>query len=980
MEKTKEKKNKKISNLDYAVYAVLVCVFTLLGIFSVFKKLDFRLYDAFLALKKEPAQSEKILHVNIDNESIDILGEWPWSRDIYADILIQMKELGAERAVFDVEFLSPSKKGVPADAIQNINQAFNDQANEIIDSIYLLGERISSGQISKSEISGFTDDLVSQVVSPTIDTLHDSVMENAYRDNDEYFAKAIQFFGNAWLTVNTREVIFSQTQEELDYIDNRFLMKNVVDPKNYIVKSNDFTSVDQYNGEDSGFSPAMHIFLEKASGVGFTNVVIDTDGVRRRVELLFNHNGNYLGQLTFGPLLDYLDVQKIERKRNSLVLYDVKLPGSEERETIKIPLDENGRMLINWLHRSFGSSFKQESAYSLLQLKFLEEDIAQNLENITQLSIRRPDGRILDYLDGAQQLYEYALQIKNYKNELLSRCTGFDENSSPYDGITQEMYDEYFSMKDELYSYILDYASADYSGEINEALELIKKSNSGLTDSSIEEFKEALFAELKTLLENVSSYTGYTRELKEKFKDSFCIIGNTASSTTDLGATPFVRAYFNVGTHANVINTVLQKNFIYPVHWSFGFIFTVLITFVVMFLNHGKSNTWQNIFNGTVLFILACLPVVLFLAFDIYIPFVNSIVFAILAFIGGLSLRFVLSSKEKRFIVQMASSFANKDTVDFLRKNPDAFKTTGEKKCITALFSDIQKFSTFSEGMGLIYGEEGPNKLIQNLNEYLGAMSNEILANNGTIDKYEGDAIISMFGAPDPDRKHTANEWSYLCLDSAIRMKKVEMEFNKNHSELFKKYMVTAKDDDGYDIQKEIELKPFQTRIGVNSGDAFVGLMGSQTDQFSKMNYTMIGDTVNLASRLEGVNKVYGTWIMCSDETWNSANTGANEGKIVSKRLDRVRVVGRSTPVQLYTILGFKNEMSDLELEEIDLFHRAIDLYLNREFAEAEKKFIEANKMNPDDRAALVFAERCHTYAQNGVQPNWDGVMNMTSK
>ncbi|MCR5401683.1 MAG: adenylate/guanylate cyclase domain-containing protein [Treponema sp.] len=976
----KGNKNKKLRNLDYVVFAILALIFSLLGLFSVFNKLDFRLYDAMLAIKKEPEQSKDILHVNIDNESIDILGEWPWSRDIYADILIQMKELGAERAVFDVEFLSPSKKGVPADAIPNINLAFEERANEIVDSIYLLGDRISSGQIAKSEISGFTDDLVSQVVSPTIDELYSSVMDNAYRDNDEYFARAIQFFGNTWLTVNTREVIFSQTPEEIAYIDNRFLMKNVSDPKDYIKKSNDFTSVDQYNGEESGFSPAMHTFLKRARGVGFTNVVIDNDGVRRRVELLFNHNGNYLGQLTFGPLLNYLDVQKIERKNNKLILYDVKFPGKDERETVKIPLDDNGRMLINWLHRDFGDSFKQESAYSLVQLKFLEEDIAQNLSNLTQYMIRRPDGTLPDFLNDAGDLYDYALTIKDYKNQLLSKCTGFDENSSPYDGISQDMYDEYFSMKDEFYSYVLDYSSQDYNEQIDEVLNGIRKIDSSVDIAKIDEIKESLLSEIKTLYENVSSYVKYTKDLKEKFNGAICIIGNTASSTTDLGATPFVRAYFNVGTHANVINTVLQKNFIYPVNWLSGFIFTVLVTFLVFFLCHNMSNTSQNIFNGITLFAIVLLPFILMLGFSIYIPFVTSIVFAILAFIGGLTIRFILSSREKRFIVQMASSFANKDTVDFLRKNPDKFNTSGEKKGITALFSDIQKFSTFSEGMGLIYGEEGPNKLIQNLNEYLGAMSNEILANNGTIDKYEGDAIISMFGAPDPDRRHTVNEWSYLCLDSAIKMKKVEQEFNKAHGDLFKKYMVTAKDEDGFDIQKEIELKPFQTRIGINTGDAFVGLMGSQTEQFSKMNYTMIGDTVNLASRLEGVNKVYGTWIMCSDETWNSANTGANEGKIVSKRLDRVRVVGRSTPVQLYTILGFRDEMSDKELEEIELFHKAIDLYLERNFVEAEKLFRDANAMNPDDAAALVFADRCHQYGQNGVQKNWDGVMNMTSK
>ena len=157
--------------------------------------------------------------------------------------------------------------------------------------------------------------------------------------------------------------------------------------------------------------------------------------------------------------------------------------------------------------------------------------------------------------------------------------------------------------------------------------------------------------------------------------------------------------------------------------------------------------------------------------------------------------------------------------------------------------------------------------------------------------------------------------------------------------------------------------------------------MGSKTESFSKLNYTMIGDTVNLASRLEGVNKVYGTWIMCSEDTWDMANTGANQGKITVRRLDRVRVVGRSTPVQLYNIMGFTEELTKLELDELDVFNKALDLYLLKDFTQAGKLFVKASKMLPDgDPTALVFADRCKNYIKKGIPDGWDGVMNMTSK
>ena len=119
---------------------------------------------------------------------------------------------------------------------------------------------------------------------------------------------------------------------------------------------------------------------------------------------------------------------------------------------------------------------------------------------------------------------------------------------------------------------------------------------------------------------------------------------------------------------------------------------------------------------------------------------------------------------------------------------------------------------------------------------------------------------------------------------------------------------------------------------------------------------------------------------MCSDDTWNMADSGAHKGAIAAKRLDRVRVVGRSTPVQLYSIVGFSNELTREQSEEIDIFHAALDKYLARDFVNAGKLFMQANSMGAGDPIALVFADRCKNFIENGVADDWDGVINMTSK
>ena len=119
---------------------------------------------------------------------------------------------------------------------------------------------------------------------------------------------------------------------------------------------------------------------------------------------------------------------------------------------------------------------------------------------------------------------------------------------------------------------------------------------------------------------------------------------------------------------------------------------------------------------------------------------------------------------------------------------------------------------------------------------------------------------------------------------------------------------------------------------------------------------------------------------MCSDDTWNMANSGIHKGEITAKRLDRVRVVGRSTPVQLYSIVGFTSELTNEDKQEIEIFHTALDKYLQRDFANAGKLFLQANKIGDGDPIALVFADRCKNFIEKGVEKGWDGVINMTSK
>ena len=965
-------KNKNLF-ISFLIKLAVFIVFGILCYFNIFKKLDFRLYDAMVTHRKQPVQDERIMLLKIDDPSIKEFGEWPWSRDIIGDALLRMKELGADTAIFDIEYISPTKDGIAPAAQQKIYNKVYETEDTIQALLGQLSSAIDAGYFKASEIPELINQMLTGNIEPEFETLQEFILTNMARDNDEYFARCLQFFGKAYLTINHDDMGYDVTDDERRYILNRILTDKVTDVNNLIQLGNEFTSID--TNEPVGFNPALHTLISRSAGANFTNSVVDGDGIRRRIQLIYKYNDKYINQLAFGPFLEMVDSNELIREKDRLIIRNAKNPLTGRREDIKIPLDQHGRYLINYRKGSCDEAFKNDSIINIIRLNTIEEQIITCLENIAfSHPISEDDGSEMEYTVEAYNLLSLYSEITQMKDNLLSKCTGYNEDGTPIDGISDAEYSEYFGLRNDFYEAVYSYANADYFATVRDRLqELVDQ---GLIDAESAETVTGYYGEdFGNLLYNSTTFMDFINGMKPLYKGTFCIIGNTATSTTDIGATPYETKYMNVGIHANVLNSLINQDFIVNLKWYWGFLLAAILCFIMLIFSN-VSNAKQNLI-AVLSYLAYCLFFgALFLFNKYYIQFIGTIIYLAVDLLAGIGYRYFLSVKEKQFITQIAASFANKDTVNELRKNPDAFKTEGQKKCITALFSDIQKFSTLSESIGKLYGDEGPNKLIEILNEYLGKMSNEILFNNGNIDKYEGDAIISMFGAPDPMNSHTPEEWAYLCLDSAIRMKKVEVTFNEEHKDLFEPKEITKPDG----TKEVITLKPLQTRIGVNSGEAFVGLMGSKTDSFSKLNYTMIGDTVNLASRLEGVNKAYGSWIMCSDDTWNMADSGAHKGEITAKRLDKVRVVGRSTPVQLYSIVGFTNELTQEQKEEIDIFHAALDKYLTRDFVNAGKLFMQANSIGNGDPIALVFADRCKNFLENGVEKDWDGVINMTSK
>ena len=934
-------------NADFLVLAFVSVLFCILTVLGAFQRYEQRLYDMLLGMTKEPEETEQILLVEVDDDSIEEIGTWPWTRDILGNALLRMKELGADTAVFDIEYLEPSAKATAADAEERVLNAISYGEAQISQALDQMGTEISSGKrsVPQSQIHQFLmDSVLRQQIDPVFYSLSREVLDTLSRNNDQIFASDVQFFGNAWLTMNLRNVHANPTGVE--YATERFLWDIVSDPDNLIEQGNEATfrsEIENLKEEtvssQRSLIPALSTIIDHAAGAGFTNVYVDPDGTRRRIELLNQYDGKYAGQLSFSPLLNYLSVEHIERKKHSLVLSGVHFPGSDKTKTITIPLDEHGRMLINWQHGEYADSFRHESVMFLYLLDVLEADSVSCVSYLTDFLPLSASDEAAALLSEADSLLAKYADVEDYLSFLLSSCYGFDADGTVRNGtgITQSDYDQYFALRTSFYE-----AMDTFAAGVNSLPSVFTEEESEIYGDYYTEARDAL-------LSNWTVFREYLDDMKSVYDGSVCFIGFTAAASTDFGVTPFSRSYANLGTHANVFNTIMQQDFITPVsQWWLIALTIILCLATIIVCRRIRSAGKKNILSLVYVVIPLVVPMLLMVCFKVSMPFLTAVLIGAVTYLVLMALRFVDVINQSAFLKNTFGAYVAPEVVSQIIKNPEVAQLGGSDKNITALFSDVKSFSKFSETVN------DPVRLVQILNEYLGALSDAIMDNRGTIDKYVGDEIVSFFGAPLENPSHA---FDALC--AGIRMKQAEAEYNKKHFET------------DHDIPFALE-----SRVGVNSGLMVVGNMGTE----KKLNYTIMGNNVNLASRLEGVNKVYGTWIMCSENTWKQADTGKNEGILLSRRLDKVRVININTPVQIYSILGKKSDLSPEVIEAAEIFNKGSDLYLQGDFEQALKLFRDAERCYAADPSSKVFAERCQQFIQSGKPDNWDGVYTMTSK
>lgn len=441
------------------------------------------------------------------------------------------------------------------------------------------------------------------------------------------------------------------------------------------------------------------------------------------------------------------------------------------------------------------------------------------------------------------------------------------------------------------------------------------------------------------------------------FKNKIVLVGSTNPEDKDLFPVPITfgkqegdNLMYGVEIHANIIQSILDQNFLKrePIWFEIALVF-FFVTMTFFFTLNLKSRKVKHhyliealaiavVFSE--LFLIVAFSILAFNQQNFVTSFTGPLIAVTFGYIGSMVYSYVSERKQKVLIKSMFSQYVSPTVVNELVDDPTKLRLGGERKILTVLFTDLENFTTIAESMP-------PEELVPILNAYFEGMTEIILKNNGTLDKYIGDSIMAFFGAPIPQRDH-----ALIACRTAVQM--------QNHlEELRQTWKLTNK-------------PMLHMRIGVNTGEMIVGNMGG----LDRFDYTVIGDSVNLSARLEGANKQYKTNILISENTFQPIAS-----QVVVRELDLITVVGKNKPLKIYELFGLVGDKTPSEyFSLIEIFSEALALYRQRNWEKALSKFEDVLKIKPEDYPSKLYIERSQAFLQAPPPEDWNGVFVMKMK
>ncbi len=989
--------------------------------------LERKLLDGLFYLREpafdeiNPFVSERVQLLGFDEDSIALIGKWPWKRYVHARFLRKLQRFSPETVLFDVIFAKP----------ESLPQFISDKLD--------------------------------------LDPESRDRLQKAFEEMDNEFAEALSEYDNVYLDLqlieNPRETLPEDFQKRIQ-VNEEILLKGAL-PADSVLSPVAFRSLE----------PVLESYI-KNSNPAVINVLRDTDGVIRFFPCYFTYHardgrsGNLLSVvMSLAREFYHVDKKDIHLGPQGILFKSAKVPMlnkyTHQPKTYLKDFHKISRMIKN---PGFPESYRyNRNLYNLM--------VNQGLKGLSG-SQRTPDFplHILENRDGTLEIldnwevFDAAKRINSGKIAAIVYKKQDLEIKTPLGSFFYINYagkeSKYFrdpnigkmrfhrpiptgSYKDVyLLDDIPDIPELDEKGDIKASydislleewfydlcekkaeeiyLQAQKDLGRGIEDDiRLQEYmrkyphKGRYFFYYYFLLNNKTGpgmlrdlfgiYPQFGRQIGQspdnflsenqvlnslmdqyaeqfdKYHNKFIFAGTIATGIGDVQQTPYANM-FGINVIINAFNTIITGNSL-KMSWDIKYLDFMLLLAVSILcsLIYGSTNIRLSSFIFILLFFgIFISSFIVFNTYSLYLKTTPLVISNVVIFVSMVMFKLLTEEKDKKFLKATFKNYLSPELIEDMHSSKTMPKLGGEAKTITAFFTDIQGFSTFSEKLTA-------EQLVELLNEYLSAMTDILIDEKGTLDKYEGDAIVAFFGAP------------MDLPDHALRACRVALGMQQKLLELREKWGAEKQEED-QDERNASHLPPEQwrpgdkwpvcvhemrMRIGINTGGIVVGNMGSAM----RMNYTMMGDSVNLAARLEAAGKQYGVYILVSQYTLEQEFRDV-EGKkrrimdaVETRLIDNITVVGRSMPVKVYEICAMKGELSDKERELFRLFDEGLSYYLAMEWEKAMGKFKEANGVERFPDAGInpsrVYIERCELFQDTPPVPPgeiWDGVFRLTMK
>ena len=946
-------------HLPYIIIAFGVAAITcILSIFDLYDNFEHNLLDMRFKSRGLIDTRTDIATADIDVRALQSEGKWdPWSREKHIPMINLAAEHGLDAFIFDIYFIEDSERKLEYKVLTSITD------------------------------STLTMESVKDLFPDPDNDLADA----AKRAGNIFFAQSCKPMPKKKGPVKKRSEVMERRLKLLE----EYKLFRTVDREKYS------TLFDFYDIET-----AVDTLIKNSAGVYFFQSDPDPDGLQRKYPLVGIYENRIFPAASLAMALRHYGVSfdDVEIVPGKYLRFDLPEADEHGRTEISIPINDKGQMQVNWAgnweDKETGEFDLMHYPYNVLKEFQKNEYSNYILAEFKKLMNQSFDGDVkaaykpaLGYIDASKKdilaavkqvmmmgaLEKWIMANPNGTAADFKKAPPFVFNEIKNNNTIASAFLDKNREKDPTLDELISNGSLlfDHGLDDNYQFSTVQQLQKDLRDANLKkaEAKLSLIERNFMIISNLnrnnmiaeqrplyffpnserliygSEDKGTARLIVPfEFLGKKLYYGLTATGTSDLNPMPFDPRYPMVGLHANALNTILDNIIIYEIPKAQITLIIIVLGMLLAFGVPALSAAMGGLAIGILVGAYGWLSFWLFSTQHIWLDMVGPLSTLSIGYLGITVYNYIQEEKNKNFLKESFGTYVSPELIDQMYESGEEPSLGGEEGYHTAFFTDIQSFSAFSEKLTA-------SELVTLLNQYLTDMTDVLLENNGTLDKYIGDAIVAFYGAPIEVDDHEL----WACR-TAIKMQENLAILRKGWQE------------EG-DRWPEI-VHHMQNRIGISSGQMVTGNMGSE----ARMNYTMMGDNVNTAARLESSAKQYGIYIQIADSTYQPV-----KDRVVIRDLDNVRVMGKEEPVKVYELISEIGQEPEQYKKILPAYHEALELYKNQEWTKSIEAFkasdaledmFPGRKTNP----SRIYIPRCEHFLANPPGDDWDGVWTLTSK